>query len=68
MTVKRAIAATASRIADVKKLAAGIGLNQSLLHERRKLPSAWRRLDHLGERFSIVEELGVWSRRVVALS
>jgi len=28
------------------------------LRERRKLPFAWRRLDHLGERFSIVEELG----------
>ena len=27
-------------------------LNQSLLRERRKLPFAWRRLDHLGERFS----------------
>ena len=58
MTVKRAIAATACRIADVKKLTAGAGLNQSLLHERRKLPFAWRRLDHLSEQFSIAEELG----------
>ncbi len=34
------------------------GLNQSLLRERRKPPFAWRRLGHLGERFSIVQELG----------
>src|SRR5215470_10963434 len=32
--------------------------NRRLLRERRKLPFAWRRLDHLGEWFSIVEELG----------
>jgi hypothetical protein len=37
-------------------LAAGAGLNQSLLRERRKLPFTWRRLDHLGERFSIVKD------------
>ena len=41
-----------------ERAAAGAGLNQSLLRERRKLPFAWRRLDHLGERLSIVEELG----------
>ena len=43
---------------EAERAAAGPGLNQSLLRERRKLPFAWRRLDHLGERPSIVEELG----------
>jgi hypothetical protein len=43
---------------EAERTAAGPGLNQSLLRERRKLPFAWQRLDHLGERFSIVEELG----------
>ena len=46
------------RDVEAGRAAAGPGLNQSLLRERRKLPFAWRRLDHLGERFSIVEELG----------
>ena len=27
------------------------------MRERRKLPFAWRRIDHLGERFSIVYKL-----------
>jgi hypothetical protein len=43
---------------DAERAARGPGLNQSLLREKRKLPFAWRRLDHLGEQFSIVEELG----------
>jgi len=38
----------------MKKTGRRAGLNQSLLHARRKLPFAWRRLHHLGERFSIV--------------
>ena len=58
MTVKRANRGDRLTHCLRKKLAAGAGLNQSLLRERRKLPFAWRRLDHLGERFSIVEELG----------
>ena len=43
---------------EAERAAAAPGLNQSLLRERRKLPFAWRRLDHLDERPSIVEELG----------
>jgi hypothetical protein len=38
-------------------LAGGAGLNQNLLRE--KLRFAWRQLDHLDERFSIVEELAL---------